>query len=626
MAVPALADWCAIDLFEEPDKITQIVIHHKNPKKIILAKKFRKMHPPDFNVNQGLVKVLKTGKSDFYPYIPQELILRLAKTAKELKIIKQLNLNSGMVVPLKITNRTIGAITFVSSESEHHFTRADLQIAEQLADMAARAIENANLYRVVDEEKSRLDEVVNHIPGIVWEARGSPKFKDYKMTFISGYIKKMLQISPSQIINSDGHLLLNLIHPDDAKSVLEEVSKIFNTGKSSTYSYRIKRKDGKFIWAESKTSAIQNVDKQPIGLRGVTIDITSRRVAEQSSSHMAEIIESTNDAVISRNLEGEIVSWNNGAEKLFGYKAEEVIGKVSDIIVPEEKKEELLSIIEIVKMGESIEGHNTVRLTKDKKLVDVMITVSPIRDSNGKVVGSSTIAKDLSSFKELERRKDSFISMTSHELKTPVTSLKAFTQLLEKQLQERGENELVYFTDKINKQLDRLTSLVEDLLDLSKIGLGKLALNKEKFSVDNAISQIIEDLQGISKKHKIIFEKKSHCNISADRFRIEQILINFITNAIKYSPSSDRVIVKAEKIDGSVKISVRDFGIGIDEKYQEKIFDRFFRVEGSNEKTFPGLGVGLHISSEIARRHGGFIGVSSKKGEGSEFYVSLPLK
>jgi PAS domain S-box-containing protein len=225
-----------------------------------------------------------------------------------------------------------------------------------------------------------------------------------------------------------------------------------------------------------------------------------------------------------------------------------------------------------------------------------------------------------------ERRKDEFLSIASHELRTPMTSIKAFSQILEKYFQNSGDSKAMSLVSKMNDQIDRLIELIENLLDISRIESGKMRFNEERFNLSDLIHSIIEEIQPISNAHTIHYEtEEKNIMIYADKYRIGQVFTNLLTNAIKYSPQSNKIVVRTSLKADSVEVAVQDFGIGIPEPQQNRIFERFYRAEGSNRESYPGLGLGLHISREIIIRHKGTIWLESKEGLGSTFYFTLPL-
>ena len=234
------------------------------------------------------------------------------------------------------------------------------------------------------------------------------------------------------------------------------------------------------------------------------------------------------------------------------------------------------------------------------------------------------VFQDISERKALEQQKDEFISIASHELKTPVTSIKAYAELLLEKFTRSQQPESASIMQKLNAQIDRLNYLVRDLLDTTKIADDHLQLHIERFNLNELIAARVEELQRLSEKHELVFRQSSIRPITADRERIGQVLINLITNAIKYSPNGGKVTVSTEQEKGGVKISVNDQGIGIAEEVRHKVFDRFYRVSNPKMETFPGMGLGLYISAGIIKRHGGTIAVDSEPGKGSTFYFTLP--
>jgi signal transduction histidine kinase len=228
--------------------------------------------------------------------------------------------------------------------------------------------------------------------------------------------------------------------------------------------------------------------------------------------------------------------------------------------------------------------------------------------------------------RESEARKDEFISMASHELKTPVTSLKGFTRVLQNRLKKQANEESLKYLASIDRQVNKLTKLVNEMLDISKIQQGKLDYRAERFDLDTLVHEIVGDLQAGTSTHQLLIAGSTKAQVCGDRDRIGQALINLVTNAIKYSPHSDEVLVRISQDAENAIVSVQDSGIGIAPAYHEQIFERFYQVTDAEEKTYPGLGMGLYISSEIIKRHHGRIWVESKKEAGSTFSFCLPYQ
>lgn len=231
---------------------------------------------------------------------------------------------------------------------------------------------------------------------------------------------------------------------------------------------------------------------------------------------------------------------------------------------------------------------------------------------------------DITEFKRLQQQKDDFISVASHELKTPMTSLKASIQILDKLIKTNGNpDRVIQFIDKANISLSKMQHLIESLLNVSKISAGQLALNKTHFKIAGLVTESCEHVR-LNNDHDLIVKGDKELQVYADRSKIEQVLINLVNNAVKYAPSSRRIIVDIVKRSKTVKLSVQDFGDGIAYDKIPHLFERYYRVDSTGLQ-YSGLGLGLYISAEIVERHGGKIGVNSEAGVGSTFWFTIPL-
>ena len=248
---------------------------------------------------------------------------------------------------------------------------------------------------------------------------------------------------------------------------------------------------------------------------------------------------------------------------------------------------------------------------------------TPVLDDDGNIkqwIGTST---NIDEFKTLAAQKDTFLGIASHELKTPLTSLKLYAQVLERMLRKTGDEKNAEFAKKMDVQIIKLTSLIGDLLDVTKINAGKIYLNEVSFDFEKLVLETVEEQQ-----MSTVFEIEIHSQkvgmVFADRDRVSQVITNFISNAIKYSPNTDKIIVRVERVEENVQFSVQDFGIGMPEDKKDKVFEQYYRVSGDEQTTFPGLGLGLFISSQIVERSHGKIWVNSILGKGSTFCFTLP--
>ncbi len=323
---------------------------------------------------------------------------------------------------------------------------------------------------------------------------------------------------------------------------------------------------------------------------------------------------------------------NDALAKMYGYKkATDIIGaRLGDMLI-RDNPQNISYLKEFINAGYTLSGTDSTEVDRFGHIRHFQNSLIGIVE-NGYLVRAWGIQQDVTERKKAEqeiiklsRQKDEFIAIASHELKTPVTSLKAYTQILERRLKVTGDESSAEMLNKMDLQINKLTTLIADLLDVSKIEAGKLQFHISNFNLTTLLKETIEEMQRTSGSHKLIFKYKENINIKADRDRISQVVINFLSNAIKYSPDANKIMINVSQTENRVRVTVRDFGIGINENEQKLVFERFFRANIPQKESYPGLGLGLYICAEIIRRHGGKIGVRRNKGRGSSFYFTLPV-
>lgn len=347
---------------------------------------------------------------------------------------------------------------------------------------------------------------------------------------------------------------------------------------------------------------------------------------------LASIVQSSEDAIVSKDMHGYITSWNQSAERVLGYSESEAVGKHISLIIPENRLDEEEAIIATIFKGKKISSLKTVRRAKSGQELEVSLTVSPLYGSDGKMIGASKIIRDISSQIDLERKllesnlalqksnifKDEFIGLLGHELKTPLTSLKACIELL-KTIPERRD-ELI---DKALRHANTLGSMLNEMLDTAQAQAGRLDVVPSQVNPVDFVQSAVEIVQQSCNTHSIeLRDEAGSTSVMADFNRMEQVMINLLTNAIKYSPSSNKIIVTVSRMQDAVKIAVQDFGLGIPNDELDKIWTRFYRVH-SHKKKIKGLGMGLHLCRQIVHLHKGTIWVESIEGEGSVFGIKL---
>ena len=398
-----------------------------------------------------------------------------------------------------------------------------------------------------------------------------------------------------------------------------------------------RKKNGDLVPISLTISPIRDRNGRITGASKIVRDITVQKLAVEKQGVLAAIIDSSDDTIISKTLDGIITSWNKAAVKMFGYTETEAVGKHISLIIPPDRLDEEAYIIGEVRNGNKVDHFQTIRRAKNGNLVPISLSVSPVMDEHGKVIGASKIARDISAeqtaqqetaalyrhLQELNAKKDEFIGLASHELKTPLSSIKGYLQILSQRITDE-KNKLFVQKAQQQQQLNKLTALVEDLLDVSKIEAGKLRFADEQFNICEVIRDAVDLISHANNNYQIIIHAPVPvCTIRGDAHRIEQVLINLLTNAIRYSPGSDLIEVMLVPEEAEIKIGVKDSGVGIAPEKLNHIFSRYYRVDDSNAKV-SGLGIGLYLCYEIVTRHQGRIWAESELKKGSTFWFTLP--
>jgi PAS domain S-box-containing protein len=420
-----------------------------------------------------------------------------------------------------------------------------------------------------------------------------------------------------------------LLHPDDQIIRDNARDKVLESGYLN-YETRFFWEDGSIHWMEVNGKLYYDEKNEPIKMIGTIRDITDEKMFANDLLEREEkfrlLADEMPQFVWTADNQGSLNYFNKSVYNFTGLNEASIIGDGwVNIIHSEDRDQNFLAWKEATSNGSDFIFENRF-INKNGESRWQLSRAKPLKDNDGNIkmwIGTST---DIHEMKEADQQKDFFISMASHELKTPITSVKGYIQLLSSKYKDTQDPFLKNALNVLNKQVTTLTTLVTDLLDVSKINSGSLSLKKSKFALHDLVEEVIQEMQHINPKHQIIFCKEAEGIVYADKENISQVLINFLTNAVKYSPASLNVTVKSVLDNGKIKISVSDKGIGLKEADRVKVFERFYRVEGKNEKTFPGFGIGLFIASEIINKHEGEIGVESKFGEGSTFFFKLPIE
>jgi two-component system sensor histidine kinase VicK len=368
---------------------------------------------------------------------------------------------------------------------------------------------------------------------------------------------------------------------------------------------------------------------------------------DDSSRWLAAMVESTNDAIISATLDLQIRSWNPGAEHMYGFTAEQMIGQHLSVITTPDRRHEQIEIVERIKRGESVSQYETVRQRKTGEIVHISLTASPVRDDSGDILGLIAIVQDISERKrgEAERERlfqaalasreeveaalhvrEQFLSVASHELRTPITSLLGYASMLQTYVPE-STPDIRRMSERIIYQAGRLNELIEQLLDVSRIQRGVFAVDLFPVDLVVLVTQSVDNVRAILRphtKHTIALSVPNEPSmVRADAYRLDQVIHQLLSNAIKYSPDGGVIDVRVAATSPGVVIEVTDHGIGIPAVAQAQVLEPFYRAANTGDG-ISGFGLGLYIVGEVVEHHHGRIEVESVEGKGSTFRIILP--
>jgi PAS domain S-box-containing protein len=403
-------------------------------------------------------------------------------------------------------------------------------------------------------------------------------------------------------------------------------------------------------------------DQAPVGALAAQSGEFSAEELERARAHLAAIITSSEDAIVSKTLDGIVTSWNIGAQRLFGFTAEQMIGQPITLLIPEELQHEEASILAKLRQGERIERYETIRMHRDGHRLEVSLTVSPVRDFSGRIVGAAKIAHDITarcpsertlqereaqlakllaereSFLESERVarseaehlshvKDEFLATLSHELRTPLNAIQGWAALLRDHKVSAQDHERGLETIERNVRVQ--AQIVNDLLDMSRIVSGKIHLEVQQLYLHEVVNNAIETVRQSASAKNVRIQPMLDSGIGmvrGDPNRLQQVLWNLLSNAVKFTPNGGRIQIVLERVNSHVEICVADTGIGIPVEFLPYVFDRFRQSDASTTRRYGGLGLGLSIVKSLIELHGGTVRVkSSGENQGSTFIITLPI-
>jgi PAS domain S-box-containing protein len=444
-----------------------------------------------------------------------------------------------------------------------------------------------------------------------------------------------------------GNSILLLVPPELASEETDIFRRIRMGERVDHFATTRLAKDGKLLEVAITASPIKDSEGRVIGASQIARDITVLKRGARADLLLAAIVSSSDDAILSKSLEGVITSWNAGAKRIFGYEAEEMIGQPVTKLIPRERQDEEPKILERLRRGERVDHFETTRVRKNGEHFPVSLTISPVRDATGKIIGASKIARDITNLKQFaaereqlleseraaraqaenaNRMKDEFLSTMSHELRTPLNAIVGWTEVIEGGDQNREE--VIFGVQVIKRNAMMQAQLIEDLLDLGRISSGKMRLEIEPIDIGVVIAEAISAVAHAAQTKQLTIAKDigNIRGLLGDSRRLQQVVWNLLTNAIKFTPSGGKIRVAAARNNSQVEISVADSGQGIAAKFMPHLFERFSQADASTTRSHGGLGIGLSLVKQLVELHGGKVRAESPgEGMGATFTLLLPI-
>ncbi|MBS1524907.1 MAG: PAS domain S-box protein [Bacteroidetes bacterium] len=673
--VPTFANWFTVDVLKN-DGLELILLQHEDPVKVEWAYQYRKNYPPDLNGSAGAAVVFKSGKPGFVPVVTDQMIDMTVQDPVQREEVRKIGLHSVIMAPMWTDGKITGLVNFISSRPDRHFDEEDLDFALNFSNLISLSLANTRLneealneiaLRKQSEERFRF--LLDAIPHKMWTSG-----PDGRATY---YNKQWHDYTGIAGFENLREKIWGLIHPDDMAEAVEKWPKAIKSGRDMELEHRLRRFDGDYRWHLSRFSAYKDNNDQATLWIGTSTDIHDQKVYEMGLSAANQTIAATNEELTAANEEleaaneeqvatneellqahdhlentikdleksrhrfkifldsipqiawasaatGEVEYYNQRWYEYTGLSFEETKSwGWKQVIHPDDLSHNLENLASIIQSRQP--GEFEIR---EKGLDGVyrwhLVRMSPIFSPEGKLEQWIGTATDIDELKKLQQQKDDFISIASHELKTPLTSLKATIQLLYRMKDEPSAEKFQKLIEQANRSAHKMSGLVDELLNVHRIRERKLPLQKRWFILSELVNACCNHI-AIAGRQQIVILGDKTLQVYADEPAIDQVIVNLVNNAVKYAPGSREVRIVIGKAGDSVKLSVTDTGPGISPEQLPFLFDRYYQG-GKQDYRNPGLGLGLYISSEIIKRHDGEIGVESEPGKGSTFWFTLPVE
>jgi two-component system sensor histidine kinase/response regulator len=533
---------------------------------------------------------------------------------------------------------------------KHELLRGDGSLVAIEATTTARVAPGHHLSIIRDiTESNATDALLEHQRRQLIEAQSVGGFGSWEWDLVSGAIEwsdemyRIYGLEPG----SASHLadIRPLRHPDDRARSDEVIARARVNHEPFVHEFRIVRPDGTIRVIESRGQVALGEDGMPARMFGTGQDITARKQAEAERQNISTVLDGSDDAISTCSLDGVLLSWNRGAEKLYGYTAQEAIGQHVSMLLPAEERGADQANWKRTLNGEHVGPFESVRITKDGRNVVVAVTLSTIIDASAEIIGLAAIGRDVTEHRrtlealaethakalEASKSKSQFMANMNHELRTPLNGVIGISSLL---LGTPLNDEQREYVEALRVSGDALMAVIEDILDFSKIEAGKLDLENAPFELRTVVEDVCS-MVAVGQPNRAVeviasVDSEVPVGVWGDANRVRQVLTNLTNNAVKFTEVGEVAVHVRGRRESTNQVNLHfevvDTGIGIDARAQESIFESFAQVDGSNTRRYGGTGLGLTIAKQLVMLMGGEIGVRSAPGEGSTFWFTLPLR
>lgn len=427
---------------------------------------------------------------------------------------------------------------------------------------------------------------------------------------------------------------IDLIVPPDLRAAeRERAAELRRTNAASSFETTGQTRDGAVVPISVSISPVLTPEGEMIGVSRIARDLSRQRTLEREAVRLAAIVDSSEDAIVSKDLNGIVQTWNRAAERMFGYTADEIVGRPIRMIIPADRQFEEDQLLATIRAGRGVEHFETVRQRKDGSLVEISLSVSPVRAADGAVVGASKIARDVTEQRRLSRRleeaaraKDDFLAMLSHELRTPLNAVLGYTRMLRDGRYDDDRRDQVI--EIIERNARVLSQLVSDVLDVSSIVTGKIRLTQQPCDLVAPLRAALDSVRPSAEAKGVALRAhlpEAPVTGLCDGDRLQQVFWNVLSNAVKFTPRGGTITVDLSVDSDSVTVAIADTGIGIRAEWLPLLFQRFWQAENAHSRVLGGLGLGLALARHFVELHGGTIAATSEgEGHGTTFTVTLP--